>query len=223
MSDILPKDVVAKLLRTRKPLLDDDIWTHLYVKTAVILITYGNYTFDMLTQTTKDDLRDGFNTMMGPSDSARMIPPCNTKSNKRTPFDVSPKSSSSLETFVYMHDVLEEKYNMMKFGDVAWDPVLRELSQSGRMTKRIVEYFEASRSRKKNLSTEITDESTPNPPYPVHSMRKSGATIIPAPTVRYKVKKESSLVRSMEKREKPTSDSALSVDKKQVITHTAWL
>ena len=75
----------------------------------------------------------------------------------------------------------------------------------------------------KNLSTEITDESTPNPPYPVHSMRKSGATIIPAPTVRYKVKKESSLVRSMENKEKTTSVSALNVDKKPVITDTAWL
>ena len=91
------------------------------------------------------------------------------------------------------------------------------------MSKRIVEYFEASHSRKSIKSAEITDESSPNPPYPVHAFRRTSATLITAPTERYKVKKESSLVRSMEKREKPTSDSALSVDKKQVITHTAWL
>ena len=90
MSDVLPEDVVTKLLRSRKHQLDDDIWTHLYVKTAVILINYGNYTVEMLSQTSKNDLREGFNTMMGLTDSARMFPPCATSSNKRKPFDVSP-------------------------------------------------------------------------------------------------------------------------------------
>ena len=122
-----------------------------------------------------------------------------------------------------MHDVMEVKYDMLNFEDVAWDPVLRELSQSGRMTKRIVEYFEASRSRKKIESTEIAVKDSPTPLYPVHSIRRSSATIIPAPTVRYKVKKESALVSSMENKNKIASNSVLSVDKKPVITDTAWL
>ena len=70
---------------------------------------------------------------------------------------------------------------------------------------------------------DIAAKDSPNPPYTVHSMRRSSATIITEPTVRYKVKKESALVRSMENRNKITSNSVLSEDKKPVITDTAWL
>ena len=61
---------------------------------------------------------------------------------KLKPFDVSSESSFSMETFVLMHDALSVRFVMIDFEKVAWDPVLRELSQSGHMTKCIVEYFE---------------------------------------------------------------------------------
>ena len=94
-----------------------------------------------------------------------------------------------METFVLMHDALSVRFVMIEFEKVAWDPVLRELSQSGCMTKRIVEYFEESRTRKSQNAVEVKVESRTQAPYPVHTYRRSSTTLLPGSPKQYLVKK----------------------------------
>ena len=93
MTNILCPDVVESLLRKKSSLLDDDLWPHLYVTTAVILIKYGKYTAEMLSMTTKEDLREGTHNLLENYCSARLVPPITSLAVKRKPFDVFPESS----------------------------------------------------------------------------------------------------------------------------------
>ena len=96
-----------------------------------------------------------------------------------------------------MHDVLSERYRMVQFKDISWDPVLREIGQSGRMTKRIVEYFKEGRTKKSRCEIQEQDEDPQNQSYPVHTYRRNGASVPSAPVRRFVVKKESDLVSTM--------------------------
>ena len=83
MTNFLSPDIVESLLEPKSYLLDDDLLLHLYVKTAVILIKYGNYTEEMLSMKTKDDLREGTLTLIDPSCSERLFLPNTSLTVKR--------------------------------------------------------------------------------------------------------------------------------------------
>ena len=100
---------------------------------------------------------------------------------------------------------------------------LCELSQSGRMTKRIVEYFEESRSRKPQSAVVVKVEKGSKAPYPVPTFRRSSTKLLPGPPKRYLVKRNSNLVSTMEVQNKTTIKCECSIDMKPDIVEATWL
>ena len=178
---------------------------------------------EMLLMTTKEYLREGTLTLMEPSFSARLKPPSTSLAVKHKPFEVYPKSSYLMETFVLMNDGLSGRYNMITFQKVSWDPVFRELGQSGYMKKRIVEYFDESRIRKHRSEIQVQVVDTPNELYAVHTLRRSGASMLLVPSRRSVVKKESYLVSTMKGQNQTKTKNKCSVNKKPDIVEAKWL
>ena len=66
---------------------------------------------------------------------------------------------------------------MVPFEAFSWDPVLRDIGQRERMTKRIFEYFKEGRTKKNSSEIQEKDVEPQTLSCPIHIFHRIGAVL----------------------------------------------